>query len=137
MRRCFEQVFEFAQSVGPDGVPLIADQVIRHGLVLAQIDIEVIEPEIGHHFLELSIRIDIAREALGDELFGDGALRVFERADGLLHFGTEAGDESGALRASEGLEEFVELSGLHGAEADDALLRRKRQNGGDMGRIDS
>ena len=62
----FKQVFKLAQGAGADGVALVADEVVGHLLVLAQIDVEVIEPEIGHHFLELGVGVDVASEALGD-----------------------------------------------------------------------
>jgi hypothetical protein len=31
-----------------------------------KVDVEVIEPEVGHDFLELGVGVDVADEALGD-----------------------------------------------------------------------
>ena len=83
VRNGFEQVFKFAECAGADGVALVADEVVGHLLVLAQVDVEVIEPEVGHHFLKLGVGVDVAGEALGDEFFGDEALGIFEGCDGL------------------------------------------------------
>ena len=52
VRHGFKQVFKFAQRVRANHVALVADEVVRHLLVLAQVDVEVIEPEVGHHFLQ-------------------------------------------------------------------------------------
>ena len=87
VRNRFKQVFEPAQRAGANRVALIAHQVIRHLLVLAQIHVEVIQPEIRHHFLELCRRVNVAREPRGDQLFTDYALRAFKRRYGQLEFG--------------------------------------------------
>ena len=82
----FKQVFKLAQRVGADHVALVADKIVGGGFVLAQVDVEVIEPEVGHHFLQLGVGIDVAGEALGNELFGDEALGVFEGGHDFLLF---------------------------------------------------
>ena len=48
-------------------VALIADEVVGRRFILAQVDVEVIEPEIGHHFLQLRVGVNVARESLVDE----------------------------------------------------------------------
>jgi hypothetical protein len=113
VRYGFKQVFKFAEGTWANGVALIADEVVRHLLVFAEVDVEVIEPEVGHDFLKLGAGVDVAGEALGHELFCDEALGVFECAYGLLLAGGEIGVEGDALDGLEGLDESFKLLGLH------------------------
>ena len=88
----------------------------------------MIEPEIGHHFLQLGVRIDVAREALGDELLVDDALRVLKRDDDFALIGSEVGDKGEALHGLEGFEKVVEGLRLHGNRgARDAAGERDRE----------
>ena len=131
----FKQVLKVAKRAGADGVAFIADEVVGHLLVFAQVDVEVIEPEIGHHFLELGVGVDVAGEALGDEVFGDQALGVFESGYGELELRGEAGIEGDALNGPEGLDEAFKVGGLHGGELSDTLLCGEGQDLADGGLI--
>src|SRR5205823_14100403 len=55
LRDCFEQVAEFSKRVRSNDVALVLDEVVRFGRSLRRVYVEVIEPEIGHHFFELAI----------------------------------------------------------------------------------
>jgi hypothetical protein len=65
-------------GAGANDIALITDEVVGSCLVLVKIDVEVIEPEVGHHFLKLGVGVDVADEALGSKLLIDDALRIFE-----------------------------------------------------------
>jgi hypothetical protein len=53
VRGGFEQVFKLAQRERANHVALVTGEVIGSRLVFAQIDVEVIHPEVGHYFLQL------------------------------------------------------------------------------------
>src|SRR6185437_13755705 len=75
--RCKEQISKLAQSIGTDGIPHVrCEQPAIRALVGE--DIKVIEPEIFHHRLELTIAINRAVELAHGE-FGDDSA-------GALHF---------------------------------------------------
>ena len=56
-----EQVAELAESMGADGVTLIGWRVQLRG-ILADVDVEVVEPEVGHDLLELALAEDGAHD---------------------------------------------------------------------------
>jgi hypothetical protein len=62
-----KQITEPAQRVRPDHVALVFGEVFPRR-ALAGEDVEVIEPEVGHHFLELPIAVDGAENLLLGEL---------------------------------------------------------------------
>jgi hypothetical protein len=81
MRDGSEQITEFAEGVVADGT-VVVDEVVRFDGALSDVDVEVIFPEVGHHFLELTLAAhgagDAGRLELGDE--GDTRLVLaFER----------------------------------------------------------
>ena len=88
----------------------------------------MIEPEVGHHFLQLGVRINVAGEALGDQFFGDEALRIFERGNDFLLIGSESGSKLYTLCRSQGLEGAVEFGLAHGCKARNPLHWLERQN---------
>src|SRR6266513_1884609 len=51
LRDSVEQVAEFAQRVRTDDVLVEVDEIVRLGRALGRVDVEVILPEVGHHFL--------------------------------------------------------------------------------------
>ena len=136
VRGGFEEVFEFAERERADDVPFEADEVVGHLAVLVQEDVEVIEPEIGHHFLQLGGRVDVVCEALGDELLMDEALRVFEIEDSFAQIGCKTGKQGSALHGFEGFEEAVEVLRLHRGEVSDALLRWEIDDAAQLGFVD-
>src|SRR5260370_418923 len=61
-----EEVAELAEGVFADGVALVAGGVPLVG-IFADVDVEVIEPEVGHDLLELAFGEDGAKEfSLGE-----------------------------------------------------------------------
>jgi hypothetical protein len=54
-----EEVFEVAESAGADDVSLVSGYVIGRILGLLRVDIEVVEPEVGHDLVELALTIKI------------------------------------------------------------------------------
>src|SRR5262245_23152932 len=61
LRHCRKQVFESAERVGADHVALIRCQQPSVDVLLAE-DVEVVEPEIDHHLLQLLLAEDGAQE---------------------------------------------------------------------------
>jgi len=92
-----------------------------------QIDVEVVEPEVGHDFLKLGAGIDVASEPLGSQLVDHNALGVLERVNKLSLRWAQVGDECCTLRRLEGLAEAVEFRLLHGAQTANALLGREER----------
>src|SRR6516225_9920000 len=68
--------------MGTNNVPLVARQLIPVR-VFSDEDIEVIEPEIGHHFLELALAVGCAQNLSVQEFFGDKLLRILNGHCGL------------------------------------------------------
>ena len=56
----FQEIAEFSERVGPDDVLIEVHQVIRLRRALGSVDVEVVLPEIGHHFLQLPLTGDRA-----------------------------------------------------------------------------
>ena len=67
LRHGAEQIAEPAEDVRPDRVALVLRQVGAHR-ALAGEDVEVVEPEVDEHFLELARRVDGAQDLLLAEL---------------------------------------------------------------------
>ena len=128
VRHGFKQILKLAQRPRPDYVALEAHQVIRHLLVLAQVHVEVIEPEIGHHFLELRVGVDVARQPLSKKLVRRGALRILEGSDRLFEIRVQARHQRLALRGLQRFHEAVELFRLHRLQTQHALLWRQGKN---------
>ena len=55
-----QQVFEFSHSMLADDVPLICGGQVPVG-AFGDVDVEMVEPEIHHHFIELAFAIDSAQ----------------------------------------------------------------------------
>ena len=53
-----EQILEAAQRVRPYHVAFVGRNRQKRVPVLSRVDIEVVEPEVGHDFLELSFGMD-------------------------------------------------------------------------------
>ena len=128
MRHRFQQVLKLAQRVRPDRVALVAHQVVGHLLVLAQIHVEVIQPEVRHHFLQLRIRIDVARQPLGKKfshysLFGSGKI-----LDRLSQIRAHAGHQRRALHWLQRFDKALELLRLHRLQPPNPILRLQCKN---------
>ena len=85
-RHLGEQVAELAEHAGRDGVTLEREQV-QPRLVVGERDVEVVEPEVDQHRLELILGVDglqqLVRHELADELaLGPEAAVAIEREDG-------------------------------------------------------
>ena len=116
MRGGFKKVFKFTQCAGANYVALITDEIVGSFFVLVEINVEVVEPEVGHDFLKLGAGIDIASQALACQLLNNHALGIFEGGNELALDGSEIGDQRGVLRGLEGLAEAVELGLAHGSQ---------------------
>ena len=62
-RRGAEEVAEPAEDMGADGFPFVLGEHHPRG-TLTRVDVEMVEPEIGEHLLELPIAVDGAQEFL-------------------------------------------------------------------------
>ncbi len=130
----FEQVLELAEHVGTDHVAFVfGDEVAVRALI--EIDIEVVEPEIGEHFIELAIAVDGTQQLTFGEIAGDELLRSAghidapsefrrrKREDSLADTG-KGGDHVILLVLGNGEEGLHTLLGRAHAETAD-LLRRE------------
>ena len=86
VRHGAEQVAEGAEDAWADDVALVLRQVVPHGRPLLDEHVEVIEPELGHHFLQLPFGLHGAGHARGLQLRDHlplGAL-LFAETQGIL-----------------------------------------------------
>ena len=70
LRRGLEQIAELAEDVRPDRFALVLGEHEAIGPLL-RVDIEMIEPEIGQHFLQLPLAVDRAQQLLLAQLDDD------------------------------------------------------------------
>jgi len=56
-----QQVLEFAQSVSAYHIALISGDHVTIG-PFADKDVEVVVPEVGHHFIQLAFTVDVAQQ---------------------------------------------------------------------------
>ena len=98
-----EEVAELAEGVFADGFALVGGGVPLVG-VFGDVDVEVIEPEVGHDLLELALGEDGAEELglgeLVDDLVG-GADVGGHGVEDLALAGVEVGEEEVSLVAGE------------------------------------
>src|SRR5665213_525195 len=75
-----KQVFEFAEYVRPDDIALVTGdhQAVR---AFIDIDVEVVVPEIGEHFIQLAIAVYGAQQLAGDKILIDHLERTAEDLD--------------------------------------------------------
>src|SRR5271154_1735568 len=92
-----EQGFEAAEGEGPDDVALVSGYVIGRILRLLRVDIEVVEPEVGHDLVELALSVEVAEEFGLEQLGIDEGGRTIEGDDVLQLLRGEALHETGAL----------------------------------------
>ena len=71
LRSRHEQVLKLSERMRPNGGPLILDEIPGRELLLMQVHIEVIQPEVGHHGFELAIAVDIPQKAFGQQFTGN------------------------------------------------------------------
>ena len=84
----FQQLAELAQGARADDVALVAgDQVAVRALV--EEDVEVVEPEVGHHFFQLALAVDVAQQPRLHQLRGHHLLRRHQRQHRLALLGGE------------------------------------------------
>src|ERR1041385_3622005 len=63
LRSCHQEVVKFSEHVGANRMHLVIGGEPTVG-ILSPKNIEVVEPEIGHHFLELPLAVYRANELL-------------------------------------------------------------------------
>ncbi len=78
LRGRHQQVLEFSQHVRADGVALIAGEQISVGALVDE-HVEVVEPEVGHHFVELPFAIDGSQYLGLHQLLDHHLLGILER----------------------------------------------------------
>ena len=77
LRRRQQQIAEFAERMRANGVAFVGRGVDLVGFLIEE-DVEVVEPEVGHHFLKLAFAEDGAddlglHEFVIDDVRGVGA----------------------------------------------------------------
>ena len=105
-----QQVFKFAQSVRTDGVALVAGQQITVGAFVDK-HIEVVDPEVSHHFIELALTIDRAHQLGLHQFIDDNLLRILERQNRFFLFCGHAIHEGVGLGAFGGRGESAAIFG--------------------------
>ena len=70
LRGRLEQIAELAEHVRANRVALVFGEQ-KPGGALARVDVEVVEPEIDEHFLELPLAVDRAQQLLLGQLDHD------------------------------------------------------------------
>ena len=70
-RHGLEQCAELAERVGANGLVFVVSEFVALSRVLLDVDGEVIQPEIGHHFLQLPLGEERAGDASSLCLGGD------------------------------------------------------------------
>ena len=119
----FQQVFELAEDVRADHVALVfGDQVAVGALI--EVDVEVVEPEIGQHFVELAVAVDGAQQLAFGEIAGDHLLRTVGHLDAAAQLGRCDGEQSLAHARGHGGDHVVLLFLGERLEGGQALLRR-------------
>src|ERR1700724_375552 len=61
LRRGYQQVFEFSEYVWTNRIALVAGQQ-KAVSALVDENVEVVEPEVGHHFAELALAVDRSQQ---------------------------------------------------------------------------
>src|ERR1700686_2172940 len=61
LRRRYQQVFEFSEYVWTNRITLVACQQ-KAVSALVDENVEVVEPEVGHHFVELALTVDRSQQ---------------------------------------------------------------------------
>ena len=92
-----EQCFEATQSVGTDHVALVGHQAVDLFARLALKDIEVVQPEVGHHFLQLTLAVDRAQYPALQQLVLHHLARIIEGNQGFALIRGHSLFQSGAL----------------------------------------
>ncbi len=96
-----EQYFEAAQRVGTDHVALVRHQAVYFFARLALKDIEVVQPEVGHHFLQLTLAVDRTQDPALQELVLHHLPRIIQGNQRLALFRRHSLLQSGALDGRE------------------------------------
>ena len=126
-----QEVFELAEDVRADDVALVfGDQVAVGALV--EVDVEVVEPEIGEDFVELAVAIDGAQEFAFGEIAGDHLLRSVGHFDAAAQIGRSDGEQALAESLGHGADHVVLLLFGDGLEGCQALLRSALAEGADL-----
>src|SRR5215475_12667898 len=96
--------------MGTNDIPLVTWQLISVR-AFSDEDVEVIEPEIGHHFLELALAVGCAQNLSIHEFFADQLLRILNRHGGLALVGRQASEKLIVRRALQASQETNLLMG--------------------------
>ena len=87
-----QQILELAHGMRANCVLLVVSE--QHAIrALVDEHIEVVKPEIGHHFVELALAVNRAQQLGLNEFVGDHALRIVHGQQCFSLLGIEAGQE--------------------------------------------
>ncbi len=113
LRGCDEKVFKFAHRMRTDDLVLVVRQIPGREFALAQIHVEVVQPEVGHHRFELALAVDVAQHARDEQFATHNELRVDHREDSFFLLRRQVREQRDAFGPLQTLEEIAELVGLH------------------------
>ena len=82
LRRSFEQVAELAKDVGTYGIAIVLGQQ-EPVAAFPRVDVEMVEPEIGEHLLQLALAIHRAKQLLLRQLEDDSIGLLLHGAQGV------------------------------------------------------
>ena len=125
-----QQVFKLAERARTNHFAFIGSDLPWRQAGLTDIDIEVIEPEVGHHFLQLPFAVDVIEQLGFHRLAGDDAVGVSQRDGDFFLLGGKAVDQQQALGA---LEPRHQLAGFAGRKRQQGLKTLGWRQGQDAG----
>ena len=120
---CNQQVFEFTQSTWTNHITLIGSEHVTIGAFIDE-DVEVIHPEIGHHFVELALTVDGAKQLGLRELSLNHELRIYHRQQRFFLLRGESIHELRALLLVQRLGDGAHVIGAHFHQVLKALIGR-------------
>ena len=91
-----QQIFKFAQRMRTNHISLIRGEHVTIRTFVDE-DIEVIHPEIGHHFIKLSLAVDSSQQLRLDKLALNHLLRIHHRQQRFFLLRRETLDQPFAL----------------------------------------
>src|SRR2546425_8592816 len=73
-----QQILEFSQRMRANHITLVAGQQVAVS-AFSDKDVEVVEPEVGHHLLQLRLAVDGPQQLGLDQLVNDNLLGIIQR----------------------------------------------------------
>src|SRR5947208_320297 len=122
-----QQVLKFSQRMRANHVPLIAGQQVAVG-ALADEYVEVVEPKVGHHFLQLTLAVDGPQQLGLHQFVKHNLLWIIQCHESLALFRVHTFKELIAFIAFERCRKRPLILRRHSENFSHPLVRRKIEN---------